>query len=68
MDFDAYDYLEKTVENPEPGKEKEGAVNGGGEIEKSGNKERSRSSKHKKRENTISGAINFYLCGLCGII
>ncbi|KAK7857508.1 putative rna-binding protein 23 [Quercus suber] len=50
MDFDAYDYLEKTVENPEPGKEKEGAVNGGGEIEKSGNKERSRSSKHKSDE------------------
>ncbi|XP_050263123.1 uncharacterized protein LOC126707486 isoform X4 [Quercus robur] len=50
MDFDAYDYLEKTVENPEPGKEKEGAVNGGGEIEKSGDKERSRSSKHRSDE------------------
>uniref|UniRef100_A0A2N9IGG2 RRM domain-containing protein n=1 Tax=Fagus sylvatica TaxID=28930 RepID=A0A2N9IGG2_FAGSY len=51
MDFDAYDYLEKTVENPEPGKEKEGAVNGGGENEKSGDKEqRSRSSKHRSDE------------------
>ncbi|XP_062178153.1 uncharacterized protein LOC133882928 isoform X2 [Alnus glutinosa] len=50
MDFDAYDYLEKTVENPEPHKEKEGALNGGGETGKSGDKDRSRSSRHRSDE------------------
>ncbi|KAE8008798.1 hypothetical protein FH972_005274 [Carpinus fangiana] len=50
MDFDAYDYLEKTVENPEPQKEKESALNGGGETGKSGDKDRSRSLKHRSDE------------------
>ncbi|XP_048420800.1 RNA-binding protein 39 isoform X2 [Pyrus x bretschneideri] len=49
MDFDEYDYLEKTVENPEPPKSKETA-NGGEETLKSGEKGRSRSSKHKGDE------------------
>ncbi|KAM1031318.1 hypothetical protein FF1_035075 [Malus domestica] len=49
MDFDEYDYLEKTVENPEPPKSKETA-NGGEETMKSGEKGRSRSSKHKGDE------------------
>ncbi|KAM1137052.1 hypothetical protein ACFX2B_034694 [Malus domestica] len=49
MDFDEYDYLEKTVENPEPPKSKEPA-NGGEETLKSGEKGRSRSSKHKGDE------------------
>ncbi|XP_030486219.2 uncharacterized protein LOC115702901 isoform X2 [Cannabis sativa] len=48
MDFDEYEYLENTVENPEPIKGKE-TVNGGGgdEIVKSSEKDRSRSSKHR---------------------
>ncbi|VVA15704.1 Hypothetical predicted protein [Prunus dulcis] len=49
MDFDEYEYLEKTVENPEPQKAKETA-NGGEETLKSGEKGRSRSSKHKSDE------------------
>ncbi|CAN6685273.1 unnamed protein product [Malus baccata var. baccata] len=49
MDFDEYDYLEKTVENPEPPKSKETA-NGSEETLKSGEKGRSRSSKHKGDE------------------
>ncbi|KAM1006868.1 hypothetical protein COP2_003659 [Malus domestica] len=49
MDFDEYDYLEKTVENPEPPKSKE-TVNGGEEASKSGEKGRSRSSRHKGDE------------------
>ncbi|PQQ14444.1 RNA-binding protein 39 isoform X2 [Prunus yedoensis var. nudiflora] len=49
MDFDEYEYLEKTVENPEPQKAKETA-NGGDETLKSGEKGRSRSSKHKSDE------------------
>ncbi|KAG1361003.1 RNA-binding protein 39 [Cocos nucifera] len=44
MDFDEYEYLEKTVENAEAPKEKEG-VNGNGE-----GKDRSRSSKHRSEE------------------
>ncbi|KAG7975739.1 hypothetical protein I3843_06G114600 [Carya illinoinensis] len=50
MDFDAYDYLEKTVENFEPQKDKEGAVNGGGETEKCVDKDHSGSSKHRNEE------------------
>ncbi|KAL3722734.1 hypothetical protein ACJRO7_035014 [Eucalyptus globulus] len=50
MDFDEYEYLEKTVENPEPHKVKE-AVNGGEETLNSGDRRRSRSSKHKDEEN-----------------
>ncbi|XP_010028763.2 RNA-binding protein 39 [Eucalyptus grandis] len=50
MDFDEYEYLEKTVENPEPHKVKE-AVNGGEETLNSGDRRRSRSSKHKEEEN-----------------
>lgn len=46
MDFDEYDYLEKTVENPEGQKVKETA-NGGDAEMKSGDKHRSRSSKYK---------------------
>ncbi|XP_021753039.1 RNA-binding protein 39-like isoform X2 [Chenopodium quinoa] len=46
MDFDEYDYLEKTVENPEPQKSKE-AANGGDDLVKSGEKERSRSSRRR---------------------
>ncbi|XP_038887515.1 RNA-binding protein 39-like isoform X2 [Benincasa hispida] len=46
MDFDEYDYLEKTVENPEGQKVKETA-NGGDADMKSGDKHRSRSSKYK---------------------
>ncbi|KAK6946451.1 Splicing factor RBM39, linker [Dillenia turbinata] len=50
MDFDEYDYLEKTVENPEQRKLKE-TVNGGDEDGvKSGEKERSRSSKHRNED------------------
>ncbi|KAK2665613.1 hypothetical protein Ddye_004187 [Dipteronia dyeriana] len=47
MDFDEYEYLENTVENPEPREARE-AVNGG--AVKSEEKERSRSSKHKRDE------------------
>ncbi|KAB1219999.1 RNA-binding protein rsd1 [Morella rubra] len=50
MDFDAYDYLEKTVENPEPQREKEGTVNGGSETGTPGAKDRRRSSKHRNDE------------------
>lgn len=50
MDFDEYDYLEKTVENPEPQKSKE-AANGGDEPVKSGDKDRSRSSRHKGEDD-----------------
>ncbi|XP_062081566.1 uncharacterized protein LOC133787939 isoform X1 [Humulus lupulus] len=46
MDFDEYEYLENTVENPEPRKAKE-TVNGGDEVVKSSEKDRSRSSKHR---------------------
>lgn len=48
MDFDEYEYLEKTVENPELAKEKETA-NGGGNV-KSEDRVRSRSSKCKSDE------------------
>ncbi|KAG0484259.1 hypothetical protein HPP92_008181 [Vanilla planifolia] len=44
MDFDEYDYLEKTVENAVPGKGKESA-NGFGAV-RSEEKDRSRGSKH----------------------
>ncbi|XP_057966437.1 uncharacterized protein LOC131156624 isoform X2 [Malania oleifera] len=50
MDFDEYDYLEKTVENPELQKVKETA-NGVDDAVKSGNKERTRSSRHRSDEN-----------------
>ncbi|KAA8535974.1 hypothetical protein F0562_028452 [Nyssa sinensis] len=50
MDFDEYDYLEKTVENPEPQKLKE-TVNGGEEHVKREDKDRSRSSRHKNDDN-----------------
>ncbi|KAK4797622.1 hypothetical protein SAY86_029948 [Trapa natans] len=46
MDFDEYDYLEKTVENPELEKVKD-TVNGGDEKEK----DRRRSSKHRSNDN-----------------
>ncbi|KAK9944191.1 hypothetical protein M0R45_009769 [Rubus argutus] len=54
MDFDEYDYLEKTVENPEPQKSKENA-NGSEETLKSGEKGRSRSSKHKSDDKDHDG-------------
>ncbi|KAH9621496.1 hypothetical protein KSS87_002751 [Heliosperma pusillum] len=44
MDFDEYEYLEKTVENPEVTKE---ATNGGDEPVKSADKERRHSSRHR---------------------
>ncbi|XP_027366739.1 RNA-binding protein 39 [Abrus precatorius] len=44
MDFDEYEYLEKTVENPEFNKEKQ---NGGDRTVKSEERGHSRSSKHK---------------------
>ncbi|KAF8410382.1 hypothetical protein HHK36_002910 [Tetracentron sinense] len=47
MDFDEYDYLEKTVEDPERQKEKETRD----ETVKSGEKDRSRRSKHRSDEN-----------------
>ncbi|XP_056170121.1 uncharacterized protein LOC130134442 isoform X2 [Syzygium oleosum] len=50
MDFDEYEYLEKTVENPEPHKVKE-VANGGEGTLNSGDRRRSRSSKHKDEEN-----------------
>ncbi|XP_043708713.1 RNA-binding protein 39-like [Telopea speciosissima] len=50
MDFDEYDYLEKTVENPEAPKE-EKIANGGDGTVKSGEKDRSRSSKHRTDDN-----------------
>ncbi|KAI9180164.1 hypothetical protein LWI28_001901 [Acer negundo] len=46
MDFDEYEYLENTVENPEARE----TVNGGAGAVKSEEKERSRSSKHKRDE------------------
>ncbi|KAK3193527.1 hypothetical protein Dsin_024837 [Dipteronia sinensis] len=49
MDFDEYEYLENTVENPEPREARE-TVNGGASAVKSEEKERSRSSKHKRDE------------------
>ncbi|KAJ4715957.1 RNA-binding protein 39-like [Melia azedarach] len=48
MDFDEYEYLEKTVENPEPPKTK-GKENGDGTV-KSEDRERGRYSKHKSDE------------------
>ncbi|XP_057517615.1 uncharacterized protein LOC130798581 [Amaranthus tricolor] len=50
MDFDEYEYLEKTVENPEVEKIKE-AVNGGDEPVKSGEKDRSRSSRRRGEDD-----------------
>ncbi|XP_058090835.1 uncharacterized protein LOC131237182 [Magnolia sinica] len=47
MDFDEYDYLEKTVENPEPPKEKESA---NGDAVKSEERDRSRGSKHRNED------------------
>ncbi|XP_007041782.2 PREDICTED: RNA-binding protein 39 isoform X1 [Theobroma cacao] len=49
MDFDEYEYLEKTVENTEPQKAKEDG-NGGIDSVKSEERNRSRSSKHKREE------------------
>ncbi|RDX94589.1 RNA-binding protein 39, partial [Mucuna pruriens] len=49
MDFDEYEYLEKTVENPEDKKEKHRA-NGGGKSVKSEDRGRNGSSKHKGGE------------------
>ncbi|XP_061337482.1 DEAD-box ATP-dependent RNA helicase 21-like isoform X2 [Gastrolobium bilobum] len=46
MDFDEYEYLEKTVENPELEKEKQ-AANGGDRTVKSEERGRNRPSKHK---------------------
>ncbi|EOA32736.1 hypothetical protein CARUB_v10016041mg [Capsella rubella] len=48
MDFDEYEYLEKTVENPLLENE---VVNGGDEKAKSEGKERSRSSRHRSDED-----------------
>ncbi|KAK1295717.1 Nucleolin 1 [Acorus calamus] len=56
MDFDEYDYLEKTVENVDPPKEKEkekessANANGGGSV-KADDRERSRSSKHAREDD-----------------
>ncbi|CAO2815636.1 unnamed protein product [Amaranthus hypochondriacus] len=50
MDFDEYEYLEKTVENPEVEKIKE-AVNGGDEPVKSGEKDRSRSTRRRGEDD-----------------
>ncbi|KAG6778000.1 hypothetical protein POTOM_017844 [Populus tomentosa] len=52
MEFDEYDYLEKTVENMEPPKAKETA-NGGDDKVKSREKDRSRSSKHRSDEKDL---------------
>ncbi|GAB4853127.1 hypothetical protein Ancab_017311 [Ancistrocladus abbreviatus] len=49
MDFDEYEYLEKTVENPERQRSKEGA-NGGDESVKSEDRGPNRSSKHRSHE------------------
>ncbi|CAK9147105.1 unnamed protein product [Ilex paraguariensis] len=46
MDFDEYEYLEKTVENPEHRESKE-AVNGGETVLKSEDKDRRRRSRHR---------------------
>ncbi|CAI9769794.1 unnamed protein product [Fraxinus pennsylvanica] len=50
MDFDEYEYLENTVENPEPKKSKE-IMNGGEDSLKSKERDRSQSSKHKRDGN-----------------
>ncbi|XVF67962.1 hypothetical protein PTKIN_Ptkin10aG0164200 [Pterospermum kingtungense] len=50
MDFDEYEYLEKTVENPEPQKAKKENGNGSIDNDKSEERNRSRSSKHKREE------------------
>ncbi|KAK1261340.1 Polyadenylate-binding protein RBP47A [Acorus gramineus] len=54
MDFDEYDYLEKTVENVDLPKEKEkessANANGGGSV-KADDRERSRSSKHAREDD-----------------
>ncbi|XP_022763029.1 RNA-binding protein 39-like isoform X2 [Durio zibethinus] len=50
MDFDEYEYLEKTVENPEPQKSKKGNDNGSVDNVKSEERNRSRSSKHKRED------------------
>ncbi|PON45067.1 Splicing factor-like protein [Parasponia andersonii] len=47
MDFDEYDYLEKTVEHPEPLKDSKETANGGEELVKSADKDRNRSSKRR---------------------
>ncbi|KAI5592449.1 hypothetical protein BDE02_04G151900 [Populus trichocarpa] len=52
MEFDEYDYLEKTVENLEPPKAKETA-NGGDDKVKSREKDRSRISKHRSDEKDL---------------
>lgn len=54
MDFDEYDYLEKTVENPESQNSKE-VVNGGAEPVKSGGKDRSKSSRRRDEDDDNSG-------------
>ncbi|KAL5561236.1 hypothetical protein UlMin_030983 [Ulmus minor] len=54
MDFDEYEYLEKTVENPESEKAKQNS-NGGDKIVKSADKDRSRSSKHRSDEKDDDG-------------
>ncbi|GFP89062.1 RNA-binding protein 39 [Phtheirospermum japonicum] len=46
MDFDEYEYLENTVENPEP-KKSNNKSNGGDETAEHEDKDRSRSSKHR---------------------
>lgn len=46
MDFDEYEYLEKTVENLEPEKSK-GAANGGESVKSGERDHRSRSSRHR---------------------
>ncbi|OAY52292.1 RNA-binding protein 39 isoform X1 [Manihot esculenta] len=48
MEFDEYDYLEKTVENPEPHMAKD--IANGDDVMKSGEKDSSRGSKHKSNE------------------
>ncbi|KHF98937.1 RNA-binding 39 [Gossypium arboreum] len=50
MDFDEYEYLENTVENPEPQKAKKENGNGSVDTIKSEERNRSRSSKHKRDE------------------
>ncbi|TYH26388.1 hypothetical protein ES288_A03G248300v1 [Gossypium darwinii] len=50
MDFDEYEYLEKTVENPEHQKAKKEDGNGRVDNVKSEEKSRSGSSKHKREE------------------
>ncbi|XP_039035253.1 RNA-binding protein 39-like isoform X2 [Hibiscus syriacus] len=50
MDFDEYEYLEKSVENPEPQKAKKEDGNGRVDNVKSDERSRSRISKHKRGE------------------